>query len=59
MVAVSRFKFFCNNVKSWVFVQDILRLPDMEVMVKGRITGASLNPKGRPFAYPELDHMFG
>lgn len=43
----------------WVFVQDILRLPDMEVMVMGRITGASLNPKGRPFAFPELDRLFG
>lgn len=42
----------------WAFVQDILRLPDETVMVSGRITGASLNGRGRPSSIPELEPLF-
>ena len=42
----------------WAFVQDILRLPDQTLMVSGRITGASLNERGRPSKIPELEPLF-
>ena len=42
----------------WAFEQEVLRLPDEVLMVKGRILGTSLNPKGRPFVMPELESLF-
>lgn len=42
----------------WAFVQEILRLPDETLMVSGRITGASLNERGRPSSIPELEPLF-
>jgi acyl-CoA thioester hydrolase len=39
------------------FVQDILRLPDHKVSVKGRITGAALNERGRPMMPEELGNL--
>jgi acyl-CoA thioester hydrolase len=41
----------------WAFVQDILRIPDETLMVSGRITGASLNERGRPSLVPELEPL--
>ena len=41
----------------WAFVQEIRRQPDNTLMVKGRITGASLNPRGRPCIVEELEPL--
>ena len=42
----------------WAFVQEVLRIPDETLMVSGRITGVSLNERGRPSRLPELDALF-
>jgi len=42
----------------WAFVQEIRRQPDDTLMVAGRITGASLQPNGRPAAIEELEPLF-
>lgn len=42
----------------WAFVQEIRRQPDQKLMVAGRITGASLQPNGRPAAIEELEPLF-
>ena len=41
----------------WAFVQEIRRIPDDTLMVAGRITGASLNERGRPSCIPELEPL--
>ncbi len=41
----------------WAFVQEIRRIPDDTLMVAGRITGASLNERGRPSLVPELEPL--
>jgi len=42
----------------WAFVQEVIRIPDETLMVSGRITGASLNERGRPSNIPELEPLF-
>jgi acyl-CoA thioester hydrolase len=42
----------------WAFVQEIRRQPDNTLMVAGRITGASLNERGRPAQVEELEPLF-
>ena len=54
----------CSNIhrKSklrFEFLQDIFRLPDNRLMLEARITGTSLNQKGRPFVLQELLQLFG
>lgn len=41
----------------WAFVQEIRRQPDDTLMLKGRITGASLNERGRPCLVKELEPL--
>ena len=43
----------------FVFRQDIFRLPDHEVMLKGRIMVTSLNERGRPAVVAEVEELFG
>jgi acyl-CoA thioester hydrolase len=40
------------------FQQDVFRLPDETLMLAARITGTSLNQKGRPFVPEILVQMF-
>lgn len=42
----------------WAFVQEIRRQPDNTLMLAGRITGASLNERGRPAKIDELEPLF-
>lgn len=42
----------------WAFVQEIIRIPDETLMVTGRITGVSLNERGRPSNVQELQPLF-
>lgn len=47
-----------GNLK-FVFYQDIYRLPDNKLIVKGKVTAACVNNKtGRPVAPPELVEVF-
>ena len=41
----------------FAFHQDIIRLSDERLMVKGKIIGTALNPKGRPAIPEELDRL--
>ncbi len=41
----------------FAFHQDIIRLTDDKIMVKGKIIGTALNPKGRPAIPAELDKL--
>jgi len=41
----------------FAFYQDIIRLADERIMVKGKIIGTALNPKGRPAIPAELDRL--
>lgn len=41
----------------WAFLQEIRREPDQTLMLKARITGASLNERGRPCLVPELEPL--
>lgn len=43
----------------WAFVQEIRRQPDDALMLAGRVTGASLNERGRPCRVPELEPLLG
>ncbi len=43
----------------WAFVQEIRKQPEGKLMLKGRITGVSLNEKGRPFQAPQVMEMLG
>jgi len=43
----------------FAFHQDIIRLTDDKLMVKGKIIGTALNPKGRPAIPDELDKLLG
>jgi len=40
------------------FEQEIYRLPDETLMLSARITGTSVNAKGRPYLPPELAALF-
>lgn len=40
------------------FIQDIYRKPDGKLMLNARITGTSLNERGRPFVPEELEKLF-
>ncbi|WFB37668.1 acyl-CoA thioesterase [Kiritimatiellota bacterium B12222] len=42
----------------WAFVQEIRRKADDKLMLKGRITGASLNERGRPCLVDQLEPLF-
>lgn len=42
----------------FVFCQDIFRLPDQRLMLAARITGTSLNARGRPQLPDELAALF-
>lgn len=47
-----------GNLK-FVFFQDIYRLPDLKLIIKGKVTAACVNNKtGRPVAPPELVDVF-
>lgn len=41
----------------FAFYQDILRLPDMKLVVKAKITGTALNGRGRPEIPVELERL--
>ena len=41
----------------WAFVQEIRRQPDDTLILSGRITGASLNERGRPSLIEELEPL--
>lgn len=41
----------------WAFTQEIRRERDNALMVKGRITGTSLNERGRPARIPQLEPL--
>ena len=41
----------------FVFAQDVIRLPDEVLMVQGRITGTSLNERGRPAVLEEVERL--
>jgi len=41
----------------FAFHQDIIRLADEKIMVKGKIIGTALNPKGRPTIPDELNKL--
>lgn len=43
----------------FAFFQDIYRLPDNKPIIKGKIIGAALNPKGRPYMPEEFEKIFG
>lgn len=43
----------------FAFHQDIIRLVDEKIMVKGKIIGTALNPNGRPKIPAELDQLLG
>lgn len=43
----------------FAFHQDIIRLADEKIMVKGKIIGTALNPKGRPAIPDELNKLLG
>ena len=43
----------------FAFHQDIIRLADEKLMVKGKIIGTALNPKGRPAIPDELNKLLG
>jgi len=43
----------------FAFYQDIIRLADEKLMVKGKIIGTALNPKGRPAIPDELNRLLG
>ncbi|MDH5446074.1 MAG: acyl-CoA thioesterase [Gammaproteobacteria bacterium] len=43
----------------FAFHQDIIRLADEKVMVKGKIVGTALNPNGRPKIPEELNSLLG
>ena len=42
----------------WAFQQEVRRLADNKLMVRGKIIGTSLNQAGRPFVYEGLDVMY-
>ena len=47
-----------GNLK-FVFLQDIYRLPDLKLMVKGKVTAVTINAQtGRPVVPPELVEVF-
>jgi acyl-CoA thioester hydrolase len=47
-----------GNLK-FVFLQDIYRLPDMKLIVKGKVTAVTINAQtGRPVAPKELVEVF-
>jgi acyl-CoA thioester hydrolase len=47
-----------GNLK-FIFLQDIYRLPDMKLIVKGKVTSATVNAKtGRPVAPQQLTEVF-
>jgi acyl-CoA thioester hydrolase len=48
---VSRLRF--------AFQQDIYRLPDERPVLKGRVIGAAINEKGRPFLPKEIELLLG
>lgn len=39
------------------FVQDIYRLPDEKPIVRAKVIGVALNPRGRPFIPEELEQL--
>ena len=43
----------------FAFHQDIIRHADEKLMVKGKIIGTALNPKGRPAIPDELNKLLG
>lgn len=43
----------------FAFHQDIIRLSDEKLMVRGKIIGTALNPNGRPKIPTELDQHLG
>lgn len=43
----------------FAFHQDIIRLADEKIMVRGKIIGTALNPNGRPAIPDELDKLLG
>ena len=51
MVRESKIKF--------AFHQDIIRQSDEKIMVKGKIIGTALNPRGRPEIPEELNRLLG
>ena len=40
------------------FLQDIYRLPDEQVMIKGVVTGTALNERGRPAVIDEMADLY-
>ena len=40
------------------FIQNIVRLPDMKLIVAAKVVGTSINSKGRPFLPVEIDKAF-
>jgi acyl-CoA thioester hydrolase len=38
----------------FAFCQEILKIPDEKLILKGKVIGAALNKRGRPIALPEL-----
>ena len=40
-----------------VFYQNIMRLSDTKLVLKGKVTGVALNAKGRPFMPEELEKI--
>ncbi|MCE1274200.1 MAG: acyl-CoA thioesterase [Chlorobiaceae bacterium] len=56
-----RFVIGLNMVREsplkFAFHQDILRLPDLKLVVKAKIVGTALNERGRPQLPQELDRL--
>lgn len=53
----------CSNIKQvskvrFEFAQDIYRLADSKKMLQAKITGTSLNERGRPFKLDVLSQLF-
>jgi len=40
------------------FLQEIIRKADDQVMVKAKVSGASITPAGKPIIFEGLDHLF-
>ena len=53
----------CSNIEQasklrFVFKQDIYRNSDQKIMLQAKITGTSINQRGRPFVAKELALLF-
>ena len=50
--------FLRESMLRFAFLQDIYRLPERTLMLKAKITGTALSPKGRPELPPEITNLF-